>query len=125
MKKKKQQDRINRDKHQIDACGRIAGRLASEVAILLMGKHKVSYQPHIDGGDFVEVANVDKLKFSGDKLEQKIYYRTSGYPGGIKETPLKKIFKEKPDELFIKIVRNMLPKNRLRKEMLKRLTFKK
>jgi len=118
-------NQINRGKHQFDATDRIAGRLASEVAILLMGKHKVNYQPSLDQGDFVEISNINKLKFSGDKLSQKVYYRVTGYPGGLIETPLKKIFKDKPEELFNKIIKNMLPNNKLRPEMLKRLSFKK
>jgi len=125
MNKNKSTNQIQREQHQLDASGRIAGRLASEAAILLMGKHKVNYQPNIDAGDFVEIANVDKMKFSGNKMEQKVYYHVTGYIGGVRETPLKKFFQEKPDELFIKMIKNMLPKNKLRKEMLKRLTFKK
>ncbi len=112
-----------REKHKIDATGKVPGRLASEVAILLMGKHKVNYQPHLDQGDFVAIENISQLKFTGKKLEKKVYHRHTQYPGGIKTTPLSKIFKENPDKLFRKMVFQMLPKNKLRKEMIKRLTI--
>ncbi|PIT90725.1 MAG: 50S ribosomal protein L13 [Candidatus Komeilibacteria bacterium CG10_big_fil_rev_8_21_14_0_10_41_13] len=115
---------IIREKHTLDASDRPAGRLASETAILLMGKHKVSFQSHQDMGDFVEIENVNKLKFTGKKLENKVYYKHSLYPGGIKSQTLAKFFKERPEELFRKIVMGMLPKNKLRKDMIKRLTFK-
>jgi len=123
--KNKLPNKIIREKHQLDAAQKIAGRLASQAAIILMGKQKVSYQPNIDGGDYVEVTNVDKLKFSGKKLSQKLYYRPSGYLGGLKSTSLRKIYQEAPELLFRKIVNKMLPKNKLKAAMLKRLTFKK
>lgn len=116
---------IQRNKHQLDAANKIAGRLASQAAVLLMGKPKTGYRPNLDIGDYVEVANVAKLKFSGKKISQKIYYRTSGYPGGITATPLKKIFAEQPAKLFKMMVRRMLPKNKLRAARLKRLIFTK
>jgi len=114
---------IDREKYKIDAAGKVPGRLASEVAILLMGKHKVNYQPHLDQGDIVEIINISHLKFSGKKLEKKVYYRHTQYPGGIIKTPLSKLFKENPDKLFRKMVFQMLPKNKLRSEMIKRLTI--
>jgi len=114
---------VNRERHKIDAAGKIPGRLASETAILLMGKHKVNYQPHLDQGDFVEVSNISQLKFSGKKLEKNVYYRHTQYPGSLKTTPLAKLFKESPDKLFKKMVFQMLPKNKLKKEMIKRLTI--
>ena len=113
-----------RNRHNFDATGQVAGRLASEIAILLMGKHKVNFQPNQDQGDFVEVTNVDKLKFTGKKLENNEYHRHTGYPGGLKTTKMSKIFKETPEKLFTKILFNMLPKNKLRKEMIKRLIIK-
>jgi len=112
---------IIRVKHKIDAAGKVPGRLASEIAILLMGKHKVSYQPYLDEGDFIEVANVAQLKFSGKKLENKIYYSHSQNPGGLKAQRLSKKFLENPSALFKKMVYQMLPKNKLRKDMIKRL----
>lgn len=110
-----------RTEHTIDATGKILGRLASEIAILLRGKHKPSFQPHIDGGDVVKVQNVDKLKVTGGKAEKKIYYRHTNYPGGIKTRLLRDRMQEKPGELLKDTVAHMLPDNKLRGEMLKRL----
>lgn len=115
---------VQREKHNFDATGQIPGRLASETAILLMGKHKVGWQPNLDVGDFVEVTNVAQLKFTGKKLEGGGRTKHSGFPGGLKTSPLAKLFQEDPAKLFRRMVYNMLPKNRLRKEMIKRLTFK-
>ena len=112
---------IKRDKHALDASGHPAGRFASETAVLLMGKHKVNFQSNLDQGDFVEINNINQLAFTGKKLEKNVYQRHSGYPGGLKTSPLAKIFKEEPARLFTKMVYNMLPKNKLRKEMIKRL----
>ena len=112
---------MKRETHFIDATGKVLGRLASEVAILLRGKHKLNFNPSKDMGDFVVVQNVDRIKITGKKLEKKKYYRHSGYLGGLKEIPLKKLFKEKPAEVLRKAVYGMLPKNRLREKMIKRL----
>jgi large subunit ribosomal protein L13 len=112
-----------RQTHKIDATGKVLGRLASQIAILLMGKNKPNYDPSRDMGDFVIVKNVEKIKISGKKLEKEKYYRHSGYLGGLKEIPLKKIFKENPSQVLKKAVFGMLPKNRLRKKMIKRLKF--
>ncbi|TSC75106.1 MAG: large subunit ribosomal protein L13 [Parcubacteria group bacterium Gr01-1014_30] len=114
---------MQRTIHTIDATGKVLGRLASQIAILLRGKHKPSFVPHKDDGDFVLVKNVDKVRISGKKLEKKKYFRHSGYLGGLKTTPLKKVFQEKPAEVLRKAVLGMLPKNRLRKEQIKRLKF--
>jgi len=116
--------KIERKQHQIDATDQSVGRLATQIATLLRGKNKATYSPQIDGGDFVTVTNIDKLKFTGKKLEQKKYYHYSGYPGGLKETKLDKLFNERPEEVLRKAVWNMLPKNKLRQHMIKRLTFK-
>lgn len=113
--------KINRKIHKIDATNQAIGRLASQIAIILRGKNKPEYQPNIDGGDIVEVSNIKKAKFTGKKLEQKKYEYYSGYPGGLKSVPMSKVFKEKPVEVLKKAVWNMLPKNKLRKEMIKRL----
>jgi len=113
---------MERQTHQLDATNQIAGRLASQVALLLQGKNKASYQPHLDQGDNVVISNIAQMKFSGKKVEQKIYYRHSGYPGGIKQTKLSDRMK-KPEELFRDMVRLMLPKNKLAANMIKRLTF--
>jgi len=114
---------ITREKHVLDAAGQIGGRLASEIAILLMGKHKTTYQQNVDGGDFVEVKNIKQLEFSGKKLDTKLYYRASGYPGGLKTFVLRKLFGDDPAKLFTLMVYRMLPKNKLRREMIKRLTI--
>jgi large subunit ribosomal protein L13 len=112
-----------RQTHKIDATGKVLGRLASQIAVLLMGKNKLNYDPSKDMGDFVIVKNVEKMKISGKKLEKEKHYRYSGYLGGLKEVPLKKIFKENPSQILKKAVYGMLPKNRLRKRMIKRLKF--
>ena len=109
--------------HTIDAKGRVMGRLASEIAMILRGKHKVTFQPHLDEGDIVNVMNVDKIKVTGKKLVQKYYYHHSGQVGGLKETQMKKMLAEKPEVLFRGCVYNMLPKNKLRSAMIKRLHF--
>lgn len=115
---------MERQTHKIDAQDKIAGRLASEIALLLQGKNKPSYQPHTDCGDIVEVTNVAGLKFSGKKLEQKKYYRNTGYPGGIRTKNLKDVLRDNPAEVLQKTIYNMLPKNKLRARMLKRLIIK-
>lgn len=112
---------MRRETHIINAKGKILGRLASQIAILLRGKHKSNFKPHEDKGDFVIVKNVREIRITGKKMKQKKYYRHSGYPGGLKEIPLKKLFKERPGEVLRKAVLGMLPKNKLRKKMIKRL----
>lgn len=115
---------MERKVHKIDAQGKIAGRLATQIAVLLQGKHKVDYQPNVDGGDAVEVANVAGLKFTGKKLGQKVYYRNTGYHGGIRTKQLKDLIVSKPAEVLRKTIYNMLPKNKLRPKILKRLIIK-
>lgn len=115
---------MERQRHTIDASGQIAGRLASRIAMLLMGKTKATYQPHIDAGDFVDVSNVAEMKFSGKKLEQKKYYRYSGYPGGITTKKLDHLMAKTPEKVLHGMVKDMLPKNRLRPGMLRRLNIK-
>jgi len=112
---------IDRKTHTIDATGKVLGRLASVIAIFLRGKHNPNFLPYKDMGDFVIVKNVGKLKVTGKKMESKIYFRHSEYLGGVKEIPLKKLFAEKPAEVLRKAVFGMLPKNKLRKKMIKRL----
>lgn len=114
---------MERKTHIIDAKGEILGRLASKIAILLLGKQKPNYDPSKDMGDFVIVKNVEKMKISGKKLEKKVYFRHSGYLGGLKEIPLKSLFQKNPKEVLKKAVYGMLPKNRLRKRIIKRLKF--
>jgi large subunit ribosomal protein L13 len=124
MTLKKTTNKTERAMHLFDAEGKVPGRLATEIARLLMGKNKVTYLPYLDQGDFVEVANVSKLKFTGKKLVQKYYYQPSFFPGGLKKTQLNKLFQKSPKLVFKKIVYQMLPKNKLRPAMIKRLTFK-
>ncbi len=114
---------MKRETHTIDATNKVLGRLASEIAILLRGKNKPGFAPYKDIGDFVVIKNIEKLKFTGKKIDQKKYYRHSGYLGGLREIPLKKLFKEKPAEVLRKAVWGMLPKNKLRAKMIKRLKF--
>lgn len=114
----------DRKMHKLDASGQTVGRLASQIAILLRGKNKASFQPHLDQGDIVEVANTKLLKFTGKKFEQKSYLRHSGYPGGLKETLMNKVFQKDPGEVLRKAVREMLPPVKFRTDMLKRLIIK-
>ena len=109
--------------HKIDAEGKVLGRLAAKISVLLRGKNKPDFAPHKEGGDFVIVKNVGKIKFTGKKFEKKKYYRHSGYPGGLKEAPLKKVFQIRPQEVLREAVLGMLPKNKLRARMIKRLKF--
>ncbi len=105
----------------VDAQGKTLGRLASQIARVLMGKHKPYYQPDVDCGDFVIVLNADKVITTGKKLEQKKYHFHSNYPGGLKERTLAWMLENKPEEVIRLAVRRMLPKNRLGHRMLKRL----
>ena len=114
---------MERENHKIDASGKVLGRLASEVAVLLRGKHKPDFAPHKDMGDFVIIKNIESLKFTGKKMEQKKYFRHSGFLGGVRLVPLKELFKENPAEVLRKAVYGMLPKNKLRPKMIKRLKF--
>jgi large subunit ribosomal protein L13 len=116
--------KIERKLHKLDATDQAAGRLATQIAMLLRGKHKPEYVPNIDAGDIVEVKNIDKLKFSGKKLEQKKFYHYSGYPGGIKTTRLKNLNKLNPADILRRAVKQMLPGNRTREAMLKRLIIR-
>lgn len=113
-----------RNTTKIDATGQKVGRLATQIAIALRGKNKPEYQPHIDNGDIVEVANADKVVFTGKKIEQKKYFRYSGYPGGLKETKMRDLRDKNPGEIIKRAVREMLPPNKLRNDMLKRLIIK-
>ena len=107
--------------HLIDARDKILGRLASEIAILLRGKHKPIFTPHMDAGDYVVVVNADKVVLTGDKLEKKIYYHHSGYVGGLKEIPAKEMLRRRPENLIRFAVKGMLPKNSLGRRQLTKL----
>lgn len=110
-----------RDWYVIDAQGRTLGRLASQIARVLQGKHKAVYTPHVDAGDYVIVINAKKIKLTGDKPQAKMYRRYSGYPGGMKERSFQKVLIEKPELPLKEAVKNMLPKNTLGRRMLKKL----
>lgn len=115
-----------RTAHTIDATNKSLGRLATEIAVLLMGKNKATFERHIDGGDSVNVVNFDAVKITGNKREQKTYYRHSGYPGGLKEEKLESLLERNPGEVLKRAVYGMLPKNKLRPLMIKRLkTYRK
>lgn len=112
---------IKREKHVIDASGKILGRLASEVATFLMGKHKSNYVPYLDMGDFVVVTNAKKIKVTGKKMQQKVYTRHSGYPGGLKVETMEKLMDRRPTYIIEHAVSGMLPKNKLGSKMIKKL----
>jgi large subunit ribosomal protein L13 len=104
----------------VDAEGQTLGRLATRIAGMLRGKHKPEFTPHVDTGDFVVVVNAEKIRVTGDKLNSKLYWRHSGYPGGIRNRTLSEMLERQPEEVIRKAVRGMLPKNRLaRKQLLK------
>lgn len=116
---------MQRENHTIDASNQSLGRLATQIATLLRGKHKPEYEHNKDTGDRVVVENIDHLKVTGNKALQKIYYSYSGYPGGLKETSLKDLADKKGmGEVLKRAVWNMLPKNKLRNDMIKRLVIK-
>lgn len=112
---------IERKWYVVDATGYTLGRLASEVAKILRGKNKPIFTPFIDTGDYVIITNADKIKVTGKKLEQKIYYRHSDYVGGMKETTLKEMLNKKPERVVELAVKGMLPKGSLGREMYKKL----
>jgi large subunit ribosomal protein L13 len=112
---------FNRDWYVVDANEQVLGRLATQIAMRLRGKHKPIFTPHVDTGDFVIVINADKIQLTGRKTDQKMYWRHSGYPGGIKGVSAKRMLETKPEELIRQAVRGMLPKNRLGRKLLKKL----
>jgi len=116
---------VTRDSHTIDATGQSLGRLATQISSLLQGKNKATYLRHVDSGDLVVVTNASKVRFSGNKLDNKVFYHYSGYPGGLKTKKLSDVFTKNPAELVRMTVWNMLPKNKLRESMIKRLDVKK
>ncbi len=115
------QEEIKRKWYLVDAEGKILGHLATKIAQILSGKNKPIYTPHLDTGDFVVVINARKVEVTGKKREGKVYYHHSGYPGGLKKRTFKELIEKKPEEIIIRAVKGMLPKNKLRKRMLKRL----
>lgn len=112
---------IERKWYVVDANGKVLGRLASEVASILRGKNKPTYTPHVDTGDHVIIINAEKVVLTGKKLDQKMYRKHSFYPGGLKETPYRKLMATKPELIVYEAVRGMLPHNTLGSQMLKKL----
>ena len=112
---------IERRWYLVDAEGKTLGRLATQIADTLRGKHKAEYTPHVDTGDFVVVVNAEKITVTGNKLDDKLYYRHSGYPGGLRSRPLRDQLERRPTEVIRKAVKGMLPKNRLAAQQLTKL----
>ncbi len=112
---------IKREWYVVDASNQILGRIASQIAHRLRGKHKPEFAPHMDNGDFIVVVNAAQIKVTGNKLQDKHYYRHTGYPGGIRSRSLNEMLQRKPEEVIRNAVRGMLPKNRLGRAMLKKL----
>jgi len=112
----------NKEKiYKKDATNQVLGRLASQIASLLLGKDKINYKPNLFEKTLIEVNNISKIKISGNKLKNKNYIWHSGYPGGLKSISLKNLFEKNPEQVFRKVVFNMLPKNRNRQKLIKRL----
>ena len=114
-------EEIERTWYVVDAEGKTLGRLATEVARILRGKHKPIYTPHVDTGDYVIIVNAEKIRVTGKRLDQKMYYRHSGYMGGLKETSLRTMLDKHPERVLQLAVKGMMPKNRLGRKMYKKL----
>ena len=114
-------DKIERKRYVVDAEGATLGRLASEIAKVLRGKNKPEYTPHIDTGDYVIVVNAEKVKVTGKKLQQKVYYNHSDYVGGMRETTLAELLAKKPEKVIELAVKGMLPKGPMGRDMIKKL----
>lgn len=114
-------DELNRQWYVIDATDAVVGRLAAQIAPILMGKHRPTYTPYVDTGDFVIVTNVDKVVFTGNKWEQKSYQRFSGYPGGQRDEQAKKLFARHPERILKLAILRMMPKNKLGRHMMSKL----
>ncbi|WP_225071772.1 50S ribosomal protein L13 [Desulfuromonas sp. CSMB_57] len=112
---------VKRSWFVVDLEGKVLGRAAAEIARVLRGKHKAIYSPSVDTGDFVVVLNADKVKLTGNKLAAKMYYRHSGYPGGLRSTSAAKMLETKPEELIRKAVKGMLPRNKLGRDMFRKM----
>ena len=121
MTKFVKKDEINSEWFEIDATGAVVGRLATIVSKIIRGKNKTTYTPHMDHGDFVVIKNVDQIKFTGNKFQNKKYYRHTGYPGGIKEITPEKLSEKKPGEILKLAVKRMLPSGALGKKQLTKL----
>jgi large subunit ribosomal protein L13 len=112
---------IEREWHLIDADDKVVGRLATRIAMILMGKHKPTYTPHCDTGDNVVVVNCEKVRFTGRKMEQQTYYHHTGWVGGLRARPVREVLESKPADVIYLAVRRMLPKTRLGKQMIRKL----
>jgi large subunit ribosomal protein L13 len=112
---------IRREWFVVDASGLILGRLATRIASVLSGKHRASYVPHLDTGDFVVVTNADRIRFTGNKLDEKVYRRHTGYPGGLKSVQARDLQAKHPERLIESAVRGMLPKSKLGRKQIKKL----
>ncbi|RKD25405.1 LSU ribosomal protein L13P [Caminicella sporogenes DSM 14501] len=112
---------VERKWYVIDAEGKTLGRLATQVATILRGKHKPIYTPHVDTGDFVIIVNAEKVKLTGKKLDQKMFRWHTGYPGGLKERTYRDMLNNRPEKVIFHAVKGMLPKNRLGRKMIKKL----
>lgn len=112
---------IERQWFVIDAKDQTLGRMASQIASILRGKHKPIFTPHMDTGDFVIVINAEKIHVTGNRLDDKMYYHHSGYPGGLRSKSLRQMLRDKPEDVIYEAVRRMLPKNNLGRQMLKKL----
>lgn len=115
-------NKIDRESYLIDASDFVLGRLATKAAVILRGKKKVNYTPHLDVGDYLTVINADKIKLTGNKLENKKYYKPTGYIGNLKSQTLKDMLANKPEQVIIKAIEGMIPKNKLKGPIMKRLT---
>ena len=114
-------DQIRHDWYLVDAADLVLGRLATQIATILRGKNKPYFTPHLDTGDYVVVINAEKVRLTGNKELQKTYQRYSGYPGGRREIPFKRMLKEKPEEVITHAVKGMLPKNSLGRQIITKL----
>ena len=121
MTKFVKKNELNNNWYEIDASNAVVGRLASIIAKILRGKNKATFTPHMDNGDFVVVKNIEKIKFTGKKFQDKKYYRHTGYPGGIKEMTPEKLYEKKPEETLKLAVKRMLPGGPLAKKQLTKL----
>lgn len=114
-------EKVKREWFIVDAKDKILGRLASKLAYILQGKHRSDYTPHVDQADFIIIVNAEKIRLTGKKLDQKLYWRHSGYMGGLKLETARKLLEKKPEQLIYLAVKRMLPRNRMRKKLLKKL----
>jgi len=114
-------EKVERKWYVVDAKGKTLGRLSSEIAKILRGKHKPIYTPHVDTGDFVIVINAEKIELTGRKMDKKVYRHHTGYPGGLKEVTFKQMIEKKPTMVIYQAVKGMLPHNSLGRKMLKKL----